>query len=80
MMALTFALLTPACTVVCAVVGTTIRTWLPEGRSREGIVLVISALPVAGAVFLILGLDGPFEELIAISSEPLRFALANLGR
>ncbi len=43
-------------------------------------VLVISALSVAAAVFLILELDGPFEGLIRISSEPLRFALANLGR
>jgi hypothetical protein len=43
-------------------------------------VLLISALSVAAAVFLILELDGPFEGLIRISSEPLRFALANLGR
>jgi len=42
--------------------------------------LLISALSVAAAVFLILELDGPFEGLIRISSEPLRFALANLGR
>jgi len=42
-------------------------------------VLVISALSVAAAVFLILELDGPFEGLIRISSEPIRFALANLG-
>jgi hypothetical protein len=42
-------------------------------------VLVISALSVAAAVFLILELDGPFEGLIRISSEPLRFALSNLG-
>ena len=43
-------------------------------------VLVISALSVAAAVFLILELDGPFEGLIRISNEPLRFALSNLGR
>ena len=43
-------------------------------------VLIISAISVAAAVFLILELDGPFEGLIRISSEPLRFALANLGR
>lgn len=43
-------------------------------------VLVLSALSVAAAVFLILELDGPFEGLIRISSEPIRFALANLGR
>jgi len=42
-------------------------------------ILMISALSVAAAVFLILELDGPFEGLIRISSEPLRYALANLG-
>jgi hypothetical protein len=42
-------------------------------------VLVLSSLSVAAAVFLILELDGPFEGLIRISSEPLRFALSNLG-
>lgn len=42
-------------------------------------VLMISALSVAAAVFLILELDGPFEGIIRISSEPLRYALANLG-
>lgn len=43
-------------------------------------VLAISSLSVAAAVFLILELDGPFEGLIRISSEPLRYVLANLGR
>jgi hypothetical protein len=42
-------------------------------------VLMISALSVAAAVFLILELDGPFEGLIRISSDPLRYVLANLG-
>jgi len=42
-------------------------------------VLIISALSVSAAVFLILELDGPFEGLIRISGEPLRFALASLG-
>jgi hypothetical protein len=69
MTALTYAFITFVCTAGCAVLGTTIRT-----------VLVISALSVAAAVFLILELGGPFEGLIRISSEPLRFALANLGR
>jgi hypothetical protein len=43
-------------------------------------VLMISAFSVAAAVFLILELDGPFEGLIRISSDPLRYVLANLGR
>ena len=135
MTALGYAIITFVCTVVCAVLGTTIRTWLPEPHlnkeSQDVIrlgmglvatmtalllglvtatakgsfdiifwlsmtfasfgltaprnatvvtVLVISALSVAAAVFLILELDGPFEGLIRISGEPLRFALANLGR
>jgi Protein of unknown function (DUF4239) len=43
-------------------------------------VLVIAAMSVAAAIFLILELDGPFEGLIKVSSAPLRFALANLGQ
>jgi hypothetical protein len=42
-------------------------------------VFVISTLSVAAAVFLILELDGPFEGIIRISSEPFRYTLANLG-
>jgi Protein of unknown function (DUF4239) len=41
--------------------------------------LLISALSVAGAIFLILELDQPFEGLIQISSTPLRSAFAHLG-
>jgi hypothetical protein len=43
-------------------------------------VFAISTLSVAAAVFLIFELDGPFEGIIRISSGPMRFALANLGR
>src|SRR6516162_472022 len=42
--------------------------------------VLISALSVAGALFLILELDHPFSGLIQISSAPLRNALAVLGR
>jgi hypothetical protein len=42
--------------------------------------LFISALSVAGALFLILELDHPFSGLIQISSAPLRNALSVLGR
>ena len=42
-------------------------------------VLLIAALSVAAAVFLIVELDGPFDGLIQVSGEPLRFALSNLG-
>lgn len=42
--------------------------------------LLICALSVACAIFLILELDHPFEGLICISSDPLQFALANMGQ
>jgi hypothetical protein len=42
--------------------------------------LLICALAVSSAVFLILELDRPFEGVIQISSAPLRDALAQLGR
>lgn len=42
--------------------------------------LLVSALSVSGAVFLILELSQPFEGLLRISSAPLRNALAQLGQ
>ena len=42
--------------------------------------LCVSALSVAGAIFLILELDRSFEGLLQVSDEPLRAALAQLGR
>jgi hypothetical protein len=44
------------------------------------IALLVSAISVAGALFLILELDHPFSGLIQISSAPLRNALSVLGR
>ena len=43
-------------------------------------VLFIAAVSVAAAVFLILELDGPLEGVIKVSAEPLRYALAHIGR
>jgi hypothetical protein len=43
------------------------------------IALSFCALACSGAIFLILEMDGPFSGLIAISSDPLRQALAPLG-
>jgi len=43
-------------------------------------VLFIAAVSVAAAMFLIVELDGPFDGLIRVSGEPLRFALSNLGQ
>jgi hypothetical protein len=42
-------------------------------------VLVVCALSVAGAVFLVLEMDSPFEGLIQVSSAPLRYAVSRLG-
>ncbi len=44
------------------------------------VTLLVCALSVSGAIFLILELDRPFAGLIQISSEPLRNAIAQLGR
>jgi hypothetical protein len=41
---------------------------------------VISGLAVAVAIFLVLELDGPFEGMVRISSDPFRLTLENLGR
>ena len=43
-------------------------------------VLLICALSAAGALFLIMELDTPYEGLIKVSSAPLRTALAHLGQ
>ncbi len=42
--------------------------------------LLVCALAVSSAVFLILELDQPFEGMIQVSSAPLRATLAQLGR
>jgi hypothetical protein len=42
--------------------------------------LLICALSVSSAIFLILELDRPFDGMIQISSAPVRNALAQLGR
>jgi hypothetical protein len=50
-------------------------------RNATAIVtLVVGALSVAGALFLVLELDHPFAGVIQISEAPLRHALAILGQ
>ena len=44
------------------------------------VALVIGALSVAGAVFLILELSQPYQGLMRISDMPLRSALAQMDR
>ena len=42
--------------------------------------LMLSALSVSGAIYLILELDRPYSGLMRISSHPMRLALEHLGR
>ena len=49
-------------------------------NATVSVVLLVAALSVAGAIFLILEMDRPFEGLIRISDAPLRGALTQLGR
>jgi hypothetical protein len=42
--------------------------------------LFVSAVSVAGAVFLVLEMNGPFEGLIRVSPEPIRYALAHMSQ
>jgi hypothetical protein len=44
------------------------------------IVILVCALSVAAAVFLILDLGQPFDGLIRLSSAPLRNVLSQLGQ
>ena len=43
-------------------------------------VLLVCALSVAAAVFLVLEMDGPFGGIIQVSPAPLNYALEHLGR
>ena len=42
--------------------------------------LFLCALSVAGAVFLVLEMDGPFEGVVKISPQPLRYALTQMNQ
>jgi Protein of unknown function (DUF4239) len=42
-------------------------------------VLLVCALSVGSAVFLILEMDGPFDGLLRVSADPLRYAVAHLN-
>jgi hypothetical protein len=44
------------------------------------VALCVCAMSTAGAIFLILELDRPFEGMMQISIAPLRNALAHLGQ
>jgi len=49
-------------------------------NATVAIALFVCALSVAGAIFLILEMDRPFDGLIRISDAPLRQAIEQLGR
>jgi hypothetical protein len=44
------------------------------------VALMLAALSVAGAIFLVVELDTPFEGLLRISSAPMRNAVEHVGR
>ena len=43
-------------------------------------VLFVCALSVGGAVFLVLEMDGPFDGILQVSSDPMRFAHEHLNQ
>jgi hypothetical protein len=43
-------------------------------------VLLVCALSVAGAVFLVLEMDSPFQGVMRVSGDPLRFAVSRLNQ
>jgi hypothetical protein len=43
-------------------------------------VLFLCALSIAGAIFLILEMDGPFEGVIRVSPDPLLYAVENMNQ
>jgi len=43
-------------------------------------VLFVCALSVSGAVFLIAEMDGPFDGILKVSEDPIRYALAHLNQ
>ena len=53
--------------------------YAPRNATVVG-VLLIAALSVALAMFLIVELDGPYDGFIKVSSSPIRFALDNFGK
>jgi hypothetical protein len=53
---------------------------LAPPNSTTMLALMVSALAVSGAIFLILELDEPFGGLIGISSQPMLNALHQIGK
>jgi membrane-bound ClpP family serine protease len=53
---------------------------LAPGKTTAIAALMVSALAVSGAIFLILELDQPFGGVIRISSEPMRNAMSQFAK
>jgi hypothetical protein len=53
---------------------------LAPSNATANLALMVSALSVVGALFLVLELDRPFGGLIQISSEPMRIVISNLEK
>lgn len=53
---------------------------LSEANTTVVMVILICALSVAGAIFLILEMGSPLQGLVKVSSAPLQNALSNLGQ
>lgn len=62
-----------------AIIFVTLGLYAPPNATVFSI-LIVCALSVAGAIFLILELDQPFAGWIQTSATPLRNALSNLGQ
>jgi hypothetical protein len=78
-----------ACVFAGTLLGMFLRAALPEKHLSSETAppnatvlatLLICAMAVTSAIFLVLELDRPLDGMIRISSAPLRNALAQLGR
>jgi hypothetical protein len=58
---------------------TTFGMLAPRNRTVV-VVLFVCALSVAGAIFLVLEMDSPFEGLITVSPEPMNYALEHMNK
>jgi len=62
-----------------AIIFTSFGLFAPRNMTVH-VSLLVSALSVSGAIFLILEMYSPYEGVIRVSSAPLRAALARLGQ
>jgi hypothetical protein len=62
-----------------AVIFTSFGLFAPRHGTVQA-VLLLCAASVASALFLVLEMETPFDGLLRVSDQPLRYALAHLGR